>query len=107
MGTVIRWSLDRLRGFWRDGLPRNSPAAYFFAFGCIGITLLARVALSVFIGGVGLFTIYFPAVLGSSLVGGAEAGTVALFLGGIAGWAGIAWHPVTPIVPALTQGIGS
>jgi two-component sensor histidine kinase len=103
---VIRWSLDRLRGFWRDGLPRNSSAAYVFAFGCIGITFLARVAMSVFIGGVGLFTIYFPAVLVSSLVGGAEAGTVALFLGGIAGWAGIAWHSVTPVVPALTQGIG-
>ena len=106
MWAVIRWLRDRLRGFWHDGLPPNSASAYLFAVGCIGIAVLARLVFSIFVGGVGLFTIYFPAVLVSSLIGGTEAGTVALILGGIAGWAGFSWPTFGPSVPSLTQGVG-
>ena len=103
---MIGWLRDWLWRFWHDGLPPNSAAAYLFAVGSIGIAILARLVFSIFVGGVGLFTIYFPAVLVSSLIGGAEAGTVALTLGGIAGWVGFSWPSFGPSVPSLMQGVG-
>jgi two-component sensor histidine kinase len=106
VGSVIRRLRDRLRGFWHDGLPPNSAAAYLFAAGCIGIAILVRLVIGFFVGGVGLFTIYFPAVLVSSLIGGPEAGTVALMLGGIAGWVGFSWPTFGSSVPTLMQGVG-
>jgi two-component sensor histidine kinase len=106
MGAVFRLFLDQLRGFFRQGLPPNSPAAYAFAVGCVGITILARLAFTVIVGGVALFAIYFPAVLLSSLVGGASAGAVALILGGLAAWAGLMSPSFATFVPTLPQGVG-
>ncbi len=94
---------DRLRRLWRDGLPPNSPAAYVFAFGCVGVTLLVRLAVSLAVGSLGLFVIYIPALLISSVVGGAGAGIAALVFGGIAGWAGMVWGSPAPLVLSPVQ----
>ena len=78
----------RLGLMWRDGLPSNSCSAYIFALVCVAAATLVRIVFGWFGEDVLPLVCYYPIILLASLVGGFEAGLVAIVLSLIVvGWA--------------------
>ena len=91
-GTGIAAALSK----WllRHGQVRpNSPAALMLAVGCVAIASLLRFGVgAMFESDLAPFVTYYPAILIAALAAGANAGFLALLLGGLAAW----WAFVPP-----------
>jgi K+-sensing histidine kinase KdpD len=74
------------RQWWRQGLKPNSLPAYGFALACVAAATLVRIAAGWLGGDVLPFASYFPAILVASLIGGAEAGLLAMILSLVVAW---------------------
>jgi carboxylesterase len=88
----VRSKIGRLRhrlgSMWRNALPSNSYAAYFFALTCVAAATLVRIAFGWFGEDVLPLVCYYPIILLASLAGGFEAGLAAIVLSLIVvGWA--------------------
>ncbi|MGQ0741504.1 MAG: sensor histidine kinase [Alphaproteobacteria bacterium] len=71
---------------WRQGLRPGSPEAYLFAILCVGIATTVRAAFGLLEQDIIPFATYFPAVLFATLIGGLEAGALAIVLSALIGW---------------------
>jgi two-component sensor histidine kinase len=83
---LLRNILQKLRRFWRAGLPPGSTDAYIFAVACIVAASLVRFAFASVVNGVSPLSPYYPAVLVATLIAGSSAGAAAVLLGGIIAW---------------------
>lgn len=81
-GLVLHW----LRKVWRQGLRPGSPEAYAFALACVAIATGIRAALGLLEQDIIPFATYFPAILFATLIGGLEAGVLAIVLSALIGW---------------------
>jgi two-component sensor histidine kinase len=89
---MIGWASDRWRSIWHAGLHPRSAAAFLFVVTCVGVATAVRTGLGLISPDSAVFAPYYSATLVTALVGGAEAGTAAAALGGIAAY----WFFVPP-----------
>jgi two-component sensor histidine kinase len=83
---IARWIGERWHSIWRLGLLPCSLQAFLFAIACVGIATLVRIGLGLISPDSAVFAPYYSATLVAALVGGAEAGMLAVGLGGLAAY---------------------
>ena len=83
---ILGWITSRWHAAWRMGLAPRSPTALFFAVACVAAASMVRIGLGIISPDSAVFAPYYSATLVAALVGGAEAGTLAAGLGGIAAY---------------------
>jgi two-component sensor histidine kinase len=83
---MIEWATNRWHSIWHAGLLPRSAAALFFAVVCVGIATAVRISLGLISPDSAVFAPYYSATLVAALVGGAEAGSLAGGLGGLAAY---------------------
>jgi two-component sensor histidine kinase len=83
---MMELATNRWRSIWHVGLRRRSPAALIFAMACVGVATAVRMGLGLISPHSAVFAPYYSATLVAALVGGAEAGSFAAALGGLAAY---------------------
>jgi two-component sensor histidine kinase len=77
---------------WRTGLRPRSLSALLFAAACVVAATMVRIGLGLISPDSAVFAPFYSATLVAALMGGAEAGTLAVLLGGISAY----WFFVPP-----------